>query len=278
MPPSIIPVAYGARHTMLDTGGFALTEACYGPGQSLPSHAHRRPVLTFILNGTVREQCGPGFETCRTLGLVAIPAGEPHAESFPESGSRCLIIEVSDERAEFIRSFSSILDQPSIRHDAPVAGLALQAYREFRQRDDVAPLAIEGLLLQLSALTSRRPLRIARQGAPPWLRRVRDKLHAGFRGALRMGDLAAEVGVHSVYLARAFRRHYGWSPAEYTRRLRVEAASELLLRSDLPLARVALDAGFSDQSHLTHQFRRVVGVSPGRYREVARGPTFPLDA
>ena len=123
MPLPITPVASGARHAVLDTGGFALTEACYGAGHTLPSHAHQRPVLTFILHGSVREQRGAGFETCRSLGLVAIPAGEPHAESFPAPGSRCLIIEVSDERAEFIRSFSTILDQPSIRHDPPVAGL-----------------------------------------------------------------------------------------------------------------------------------------------------------
>jgi AraC family transcriptional regulator len=271
MPLPITPVGSGSRHAVLDTGGFALTEACYDAGQTLPSHAHRRPVLTFILHGLVQEQRGPGFETCRSLGLVAIPAGEPHAESFPAPGSRCLIIEISDERAEFIRSFSTILDRPSIRHDAPVAGLALQTYREFRQRDDVAPLAIEGLLLQLSALTSRLSPRLLQRGAPPWLRRVRDRIHAGFRGTLRMSDLAAEAGVHPVYLARAFRQRYDCSPAEYARRLRVEAASELLARSDVPLAQVALSAGFSDQSHLAHQFRRMVGVSPGRYREVARG-------
>jgi len=266
----ILPVASGARLTTLDTGGFALTEARYGPGQTLPSHAHQRAVLTFILHGSVRERSGAGVETCQPLGLVSLPAGEPHGESFPGPGTRCLIIEVSHERAEFIGSFSRILDRPSYRHDPPVAGLAMQTYREFRQRDDVAPLAIEGLLLQLSALSSRHLPRATPTGEPAWLRRVRERIHAGFRGPLVMGDLAAEAGVHPVYLARAFRRRHGCSPAEYARRLRIEAAGELLARSDIPLAQVALKSGFSDQSHLTHQFRRRVGVSPGRYREAAR--------
>ena len=265
----ITPVAPGARHAVLDTGGFALTEACYDAGQTLPSHAHRLPVLSFILRGSVREQRGSGYENCGSLGLVAIPAGEPHAESFPASGSRCLIIEVSDERAEFIRTFSSILDQHSYRNDLPVAGLGLQTYREFRERDDVAPLAIEGLLLQMAAVTSRRAPRASVTGEPAWLRRVRDRIRAEFRGSLRMGDLAAEAGVHPVYLARAFRQRYACSPAEYARRLRVEAASELLARSDLPLSQVALQAGFSDQSHLAHQFRRMTGITPGRYRQAA---------
>ena len=266
----IVPVASGARSQVLDTGGFALTEACYAAGQVLPSHAHQRPVLTFILHGSVREQRGTGFETCLSPGLVTIPAGEPHGESFPDSGGRCLIIEVSDERARFIRSFSTILDRPSYRLDLPVAGLASQTYREFRERDDVAPLAIEGLLLQLSALTSRESSRPAVREAP-WLRRVQDRIQAGFRGALCIGDLAAEAGVHPVYLARAFRLRYGCSPADYARRLRVEAARELLARSDVPLAQVALEAGYADQSHLTRQFRRSMGVSPGWYREVVRG-------
>jgi AraC family transcriptional regulator len=266
----ITPVAPGARHAVLDTGGFALTEACYEAGQTLPSHAHRQPVLTFILRGAVQEKRGSGYETCGTLGLVAIPAGEPHAESFPETGSRCLIVEVSDERAELIRSFSGILDRHSCHHDLPVAGLGLQTYQEFRQRDDVAPLAIEGLLLQMAALTSRRASRRGETSEPPWLARVRERIHAEFRGTLRMSDLAAEAGVHPVYLARAFRQRYACSPAEYARRLRVEAAGVLLARSDLPLSQVALKAGFSDQSHLTHQFRRVVGISPGRYRLATR--------
>ena len=266
----ITPVATGARHAVLDTGGFALTEACYDAGQTLPSHAHRQPVLTFILRGAVREKRGSGYETCPSPGLVAIPAGEPHAESFPAPGSRCLIIEVSDERAEFIRTFSGILDQPSIRGDLRVAGLGLETYREFLERDDVTPLAIEGLLLQVAATTSRTTPRRTATAEPAWLARVRERIHAEFRGTVRMRDLAREAGVHPVYLARAFRRRYACSPAEYARRLRVEAAGELLARSDLPLSQVALQAGFSDQSHLAHQFRRRVGVSPGRYREAAR--------
>ena len=55
MPLPITPVGSGSRHAVLDTGGFALTEACYDAGQKLPSHAHRRPVLTFILHGLVQE-------------------------------------------------------------------------------------------------------------------------------------------------------------------------------------------------------------------------------
>jgi AraC family transcriptional regulator len=265
-----MPVATGARHTRLDTGGFALTEARYGAGQTLPSHAHQRAVLTFILRGSVRERSRAGVEHCQPLGLVSIPAGEPHAESFPAPGTRCLIVEISDERAEFIRSFSKILDRPSYRRDASVAGLALQTWREFRQRDDVAPLAIEGLLLQLSALTSRRTPGGASTGEPAWLRRARDRIHAGFRGPLLMGEIAAEAGVHPVYLARAFRRSYGCAPAEYARRLRIEAASELLARAEIPLSEVALKAGFSDQAHLSHMFRRMVGVSPGQYRQSVR--------
>lgn len=78
--------------------------------------------------------------------------------------------------------------------------------------------------------------------------------------------------MNPVYLARAFRKRYGCLPAEYVRRLRVEAASEALARSGRPLAQVALEAGFTDQSHFSRQFRRLTGMSPGRYRACQRGP------
>lgn len=270
MSAHVIPVAPGARRAALDAGGFSLTEAWYGAGRTLPPHAHQKPVLTFILDGLVHEQSGSERETCGPLDLLAIPAGEPHSETFPGPGSRCLIIEVSPERTAQIRSVSPLLDRRSRLSGPSVAGMALQAYRELCHPDDVAPLAIEGLVLQLSALAARHPRRAARAAAAPWLERVRDAIHGGFRRPLSIGALALEAGVHPVYLARAFRKRYGCSPAEYVRRLRVEAASEALARSDRPLAQVALEAGFADQSHFSRQFRRLKGMSPGRFRACQR--------
>jgi AraC family transcriptional regulator len=99
-----------------------------------------------------------------------------------------------------------------------------------------------------------------------WLDRVRDLLHAEFRSKLRMHVLADVAGVHEVHLARAFKRKYGCSPMYYVRRLRCAWAREQLTITDRPISEIAIEAGYSDQSHFGRHFRRQTGVTPAGYR------------
>jgi AraC family transcriptional regulator len=96
---------------------------------------------------------------------------------------------------------------------------------------------------------------------------MKDRLHSQFRESLRVVDLAAEAGVHPVHLARVFKAQERQTPGHYMQRLRVRAACELLRDQDTPLAWVAADCGFSDQSHLTRTFKKIVGVTPGGFRK-----------
>jgi AraC family transcriptional regulator len=76
--------------------------------------------------------------------------------------------------------------------------------------------------------------------------------------------------VHPVYLARSFRERYGVSVGEYVRRLRLDWAAAQLSATETPVATVAAEAGFADQSHFTRAFKRHMGLTPGRYRRVVR--------
>jgi len=102
--------------------------------------------------------------------------------------------------------------------------------------------------------------------APRWFGRVKERLHEGFREPLRMGDLAREAGVHPVHLARVFRKMEQRTPGEYQQRLQVRAACELLRDREWPLAAIAAECGFADQSHFTRVFRRMAGTTPARFR------------
>ena len=102
--------------------------------------------------------------------------------------------------------------------------------------------------------------------APPWLARVREILDTSPRRPPRLTALARLAAVHPVHLGRVFRAHVGCSPGAYAQRLRVAEACRLLRDTDLPLARVALQAGFFDQSHFTRMFRARMGRTPGAFR------------
>ncbi len=131
----------------------------------------------------------------------------------------------------------------------------------------MSALALEGITLELLAAASRTPAASGeRLPAPRWLRRVRDLLHDSPGTPLRFSDLARKAGVSPTHLARAFRRHFGATPGEYLRRLRVEEAARAIEHGERSLARIAADCGFVDQSHLGRAFRKEKGTTPARYR------------
>jgi AraC family transcriptional regulator len=129
--------------------------------------------------------------------------------------------------------------------------------------------AAEALLVQLVAAAARaEDARTAR--VKPWLRDVHELVHDRAPERFSLGELAEWAGVHPVHLARSFKRAYGWTVCEYGRAVRLDWAAKELL-GDAPIARLAIDAGFADQSHFTRAFRRHTGLTPGRYRELVRG-------
>ena len=116
---------------------------------------------------------------------------------------------------------------------------------------------LEGII-QLDRSSEKTP--------PRWLTRVKDRLHAEFHDHLSMCDLAQQAGIHPVHLARAFRKFQRCTPGEYQQRLQLRAACELLRNPDRPLAEIAADCGYSDQSHLTRKFRKFAATTPSEFR------------
>lgn len=79
-------------------------------------------------------------------------------------------------------------------------------------------------------------------------------------------DLAALTGLSVFHFTRRFKQTVGLSPLAYRNGRRVAEARVRLL-DGVPIAQLALDLGYADQSHLTRQFQRIVGVSPRRYAQ-----------
>ena len=102
-------------------------------------------------------------------------------------------------------------------------------------------------------------------GLAPPLEALRRHLvaHAGERFSLN--DMAAIARMDKFRLVRAFARVTGATPYRYLESARVNRAQELLAQG-LPLVEVALEAGFTDQSHLARAFRARLGVTPGACR------------
>jgi AraC family transcriptional regulator len=106
---------------------------------------------------------------------------------------------------------------------------------------------------------------------PEWLCRVRERIRDERGRGARVAELARDAGVHPVYLTRRFRHAFGSSVVACIQAERLRVAADALARTGEPLSRVAYDAGFADQSHLTRTFSRTVGLTPRVYRGLAMG-------
>jgi AraC family transcriptional regulator len=148
-------------------------------------------------------------------------------------------------------------------------------YGEFRQEDDISTLAIEGLILELLAEGARARRTAGTGTLPVWLKKAREILRDDFSRKRSLGELAAEVGVHPVHLCREFRNHYHTTIGNFVRRRRAEHACALLADLDRPLAQVALECGFADQSHLTAVFKRFIGTTPAEFRSTLVSERIP---
>lgn len=102
------------------------------------------------------------------------------------------------------------------------------------------------------------------------LRRIFDYVEGRLAENISLGDLATHAGLSVSHFKVLFREATGISPHQYVIRRRVERARSLLGAGELPISRVAAEAGFAHQSHLARHMRRLLGVSPKAMRERLR--------
>jgi AraC family transcriptional regulator len=97
------------------------------------------------------------------------------------------------------------------------------------------------------------------------LRRVKAYIEDHIGQRISLDELARQAGVSRFHFARQFRLSTGESPMGYLRRVRIERSKSILQERETTIAEVAARLGFSDQSHFTRIFGRLVGVSPGSF-------------
>jgi AraC family transcriptional regulator len=98
------------------------------------------------------------------------------------------------------------------------------------------------------------------------LQQAIDYIHTNLDRDLSLAELASDVNISPTYFASLFKQATGISPYQYVIRQRVERAKVMLTKTNLTIADIALQVGFSSQSHLTQQFKRVTGLTPKQVR------------
>jgi AraC family transcriptional regulator len=240
----------------------------YSPHAKLPRHVHgEAKILCVLAGGFVEVQGRHRFECSRGMMLLRGP-GEPHSNDCGPRGADCLAITLSGERLSSDRLLASVFAEPRMYRRAP-AHAAMRIDVELSRGDPAAALTVEGLALELlaAAIRGKNP---KTRAIPKSVRDAHAAFEAEFTTPIRVADVAALVGVHPVYLARAFRAYFGYSPSELVRLRRLEHAARALRETTRSVSQIALDSGFASPSHFSTGFARHMGLTPSAYRTAAR--------
>jgi AraC family transcriptional regulator len=256
----------GVRRQIRQCDFATLTHTVYPPFHNLESHVHELGCFGLTLGGLFTESFGP-YKLERAPQMVFYrPLGEPHSNSTGECGAKCFVVEYPSSWVADISRFGRLPDAPRLLQPSRQTRIMQDIYREFHNCDGASCLAIQSLVLEMTASLIRETSGTEPRSAPLWLTTVKEMLDDSFSQSLTVTRLAQEAGVHAAHLAREFRRHYAMPIGEYVRRKRIAGAVAEIERGDKSLAEIALWAGFCNQGHFCTVFKRTTGRTPSEYR------------
>jgi AraC-like DNA-binding protein len=101
------------------------------------------------------------------------------------------------------------------------------------------------------------------------IQQARHYIDECFAEGITLNQLAQQVGLSPYYLLRVFHNEVGMPPYAYLESVRIRNAQRLI-ETGKPLAEVAVEVGFSSQSHMTRHFKKIIGTTPGQYAQQVR--------
>lgn len=223
--------------------------------------------MSLVLSGGYEETVGKECRDVRQAQIVYHPADEEHAVAFGSVATNILRIELTASAEAYLDEFPRLqLRQPAVLKGGAVGALAVRISDAYRSKNSASGLALEAQVYEaLSLIASPGQSTTGSKSIA-----AREYLDAYFTAPVGLHEVARSVGAHPGALARSFKANHGCTVGEYVRRLRLEHAAGLLVKSDLSLVAIAAESGFADQAHMTRTFSKIYRLTPSRYRAAYR--------
>ena len=241
---------------------------------SFPRRIHDRFEISVIESGAERLRYRGKTYSASAGSVVVISPGEAHAaHAADESGwsYRAFYPSAADVRDAASEALAGKVSDPSF--SSPVINdeylsriirelhVLLESPNSALARDTYARWAA----FQLVSRHARNPPAVAAVGIEHRaVRLARDFIHQHSQENVSLVQLSQLAGLSPFRLVRTFTKEVGLPPHAYLNQVRVNRAKQLLAKGQ-PIALVAYETGFADQSHLTRHFKRLFGLTPGQY-------------
>jgi AraC family transcriptional regulator len=242
---------------------------------SISMHLGRPLLVTSRCDGaSVRRLQVPGDLKIVPAGVARVWETESATTKLSMDVSASLLYSVAETMGVKNPGAVAILPQLHLT-DARIEHIGWALKTELESHDPFGRAYGEGLGVALAAHLLRKYARVPEQPSRDGLSRRRlartlEYVRANVASDLSLFELAKVAGVSPSHFKTLFKQTTGMAVHQYVIRARVRFAAEVLQRDAAPLADVALQAGFANQSHLARCMRRIMGLTPGQLRTRSR--------
>ncbi|WP_405992477.1 AraC family transcriptional regulator [Streptomyces sp. NBC_00986] len=228
-----------------------------------PMHVHDAWTLLIVDDGAVRYDLDRHEHGTPHDTVSLLPPHVPHngSPATPHGFRKRVLYLDGTHLADTL--IGSAVDQPDLR-DPELRLRVGQLHTALDHPGDELEAESRLTLIAERLHAHLRPPNTPTTLAPTLARDLRELLDERVTEGITLDEAARLVHAHPAHLVRAFSGAYGIAPHQYLMSRRVDRARRLLL-DGRPPGEVATVTGFYDQSHLTRHFRKLVGVTPGRY-------------
>ena len=261
-----------------DLGGLELLQADY-KNQCFSKHVHEGYCINVIDKGAQRFYRSGANHFAPQNSIVLVNADQVHdGHKATDNGWSYRAMYPTPEMLSNIsvelqgkRKDAPWFPEPVV-HDAYIANKLRQLFDLLEHSDN----KLERETYYLSTITEllcrhgKQNKSLAKLGKEPRaVQQVRDYLDGNFSENISMQQLADITQLSPFYLARLFHKVVGLPPHAYQVQRRIYHAKKLI-RLGVKLSDVAADCGFTDQSHLSRNFKRALGATPGAYQRMVK--------
>jgi AraC family transcriptional regulator len=267
---------YGQVIARCELSGVIMSELIHKRPSRHARHTHQAPYFSMLLQGAYSEDYPGHHIEYRPMTVAFHPPCTTHSDAVGKPGGLFFMIELKDECVQRLAKYSMGVDSLPDLSGGQMARLSARLYRDYKT-GCLSPLGMEGLLLEMMAEVIRLRA-IHEKGQPQWLQSVKEMLRDQFMQPVTLEQIADHAGVHPVHLSRVFRTRCGQTLGEYLNGLRVQFACEKLVKIEVNLCDLALEAGFADQAHFCRVFKTITGTTPIQFRKMRMGKMLPQTA
>ena len=237
-----------------------------------PRHWHETVYICVVTSGTSRLDVRGTSLTTTTHTLGIVPSGEVHSNQKTGCTFRCLFIAPDLLRSSIEQFLERSIPAPKFRSgaiaDAQAAHRFLKSHRVLEnpsselERDALLIGFLQQFVSRHGAVLVATPKESAEDSA---VLRAKRFLVERYADPVSLGDLARHTGLSPFHLNRSFARKVGMPPHAYQLQLRLKRA-KAFLGEGRSATEAASMAGFFDQSHFTHHFKRSERMTPAQYQ------------